>query len=242
MRGIVVKPAEIGGCQRRVEGQQCSVRGANLLAHRGLYSLLCYRTPKRLYLILLIVTRLPLVIKIPKVISTKLTQIGQATMTLAEQKHRKKEQRREHILRAAERPFFSRIPIVGPFVRRLLIAGMEPFAPRVEDNSEAATLIRAATTCAAGPCVCYELHPESVYTESIFLDELADSMVRAGNARYVTPEEAIDVLYAYSTDRPIIVTNVSGKPCEISSSSRKWCVAWNMELNGLKCVIRELEK
>jgi len=119
---------------------------------------------------------------------------------------------------------------------------MEPFAPHVEDSSEAATLIRTATRCAAGPCVCYELHPESVYTESIFLDELADSMVRAGNARYVTPEEAIDVLYAYSKDRPIIVANVSGKPREICSSSRKWCVAWNMERNGLKCVIGELEK
>ena len=119
---------------------------------------------------------------------------------------------------------------------------MEPFAPHVEDSSEAATLIRTATRCAAGPCVCYELHPESVYTESIFLDELADSMVRAGNARYVTPEEAIDVLYAYSKDRPIIVANVSGKPREISSSSRKSCVAWNMKRNGLNCVIRELEK
>jgi hypothetical protein len=127
-------------------------------------------------------------------------------------------------------------------VRRVLIAGMEPFAPRVEDTSEVTTLVRAATTRAAGPCVCYELHPESVYTESIFLDELADRLVSAGSARYVTPEEAIDVLYAYSTDRPIIVANVSGKPCEISSSSRKCCVAWNMERNGLKCIIRELEK
>jgi hypothetical protein len=183
-----------------------------------------------------------LVIKIPKVICTKNSHNGEATMTLAEQKQREKEQRREHILRAAQRPFFSRIPIVGPFVRRVLIAGMEPFAPRVEDNSEVATLIRAATTCAAGPCVCYEPHPESVYTESIFLDELANSMVSASNARYVTPEEAIDVLYAYSKDRPVIVADISGKPREISSSSRKCCVAWNMERNGLKCVIRELEK
>jgi len=163
-------------------------------------------------------------------------------MVLAQRKQWEEEPRGERVLRAAERLLFSRIPVVGPFVRRALIAEMEPFAPHVEDSSEAATLIRTATRCAAGPCVCYELHPESVYTESIFLDELADSMVRAGNARYVTPEEAIDVLYAYSKDRPIIVANVSGKPREISSSSRKCCVAWNMERNGLKCVIRELEK
>ena len=147
-----------------------------------------------------------------------------------------------HIKRALFLLRWVRIPIVGPFVRRALIAGMEPFAPRVEDSSEAATLIRAATTCAAGPRVCYALHPESVYTESIFLDELADSMVRAGHARHVTQEEAIDTLNAYSKGRPIIVANVSGKPREICSSSTKWCVAWNMERNGLKCVIRELRK
>ena len=174
--------------------------------------------------------------------STKHSQNSEAPMTLAEQKQREKEQRREHILRAAERPFFSRIPIVGHFVRRVLIAGIAPFTPRVEHNSEVAALIRAATTCAVGARVCYALHPESVYTESVFLDELADGMVGAGNARYVTPEEAIDVLYAYSNDSPIIVADVSGKPREISSSSRKSCVAWNMKRNGLNCVIRELEK
>ncbi len=147
-----------------------------------------------------------------------------------------------HIKRALFLLRWVRIPIVGPFVRRALIAGIAPFAPRVVDNLEAATLIRAATTCAVGPRVCYALHPESVYTESIFLDGLADGMVGAGNARHVTQKEAIDTLHAYSKGRPIIVANVSGKPREISSSSRKSCVAWNMEQNGLKCVIRELEK
>ena len=82
-----------------------------------------------------------------------------------------------------------------------------------------------------------------MYTESIFLDGLADGMVGAGNARHVTQKEAIDTLHAYSKGRPIIVANVSGKPREISSSSRNsFVVTWNMEQNGLKCVIRELEK
>ena len=46
----------------------------------------------------------------------------------------------------------------------------------------AATAIHAATTCAAGPRVCYAVHPNSAYTESVFLDELADGMVRAACA------------------------------------------------------------
>jgi len=116
---------------------------------------------------------------------------------------------------------------------------MAPFALRVIDKSKAAAHIREAATCAIGPRVCYALHPESVFTESIFLDELADGMVRAGHARYATPEEAINVVRAYSNRRPIIVANVSGTPREICSSSTKWCVAWNMERRGLKCVIRQ---
>jgi len=52
-----------------------------------------------------------------------------------------------HIKRALFLLRWVRIPIVGPFVRRALIAGIAPFAPRVEDKSEAATYSRSDNVC-----------------------------------------------------------------------------------------------
>ena len=61
-------------------------------------------------------------------------------------------------------------------------------------------------------------------------------MVKAGKARVVSKEEAVETLKKYGT--PIIVSKVSGQYNEICRSSPKECVYWNAERAGLKCLRR----
>ena len=58
----------------------------------------------------------------------------------------------------------------------------------------ATKVIQGSKKCAVGERVCKEIHRNSEFTESVFLDELAEGMVKIGRARYVTKEEAINTL------------------------------------------------
>jgi len=60
-------------------------------------------------------------------------------------------------------------------------------------------------------------------------------MVEAGQAKYVTKEEAFAVMDKYES-HPIIISKVSGKYSEICRTWPEKCLYWNMEKKGLHCI------
>ena len=76
---------------------------------------------------------------------------------------------------------------------------------------------------------------DSAFTESVFLNELAEGMVKAGKARYVAENDAISTLRKYQSN-PIIISRVSGKYMEICCSLPETCVYWRMEQCGITCL------
>lgn len=65
------------------------------------------------------------------------------------------------------------------------------------------------------------------------MDDLAVAMVRSGQARFVTGDEAISILEKYPGN-PLIIANVSEKAQEICRSYPKDCIYWNMKKNGFE--------
>jgi len=114
------------------------------------------------------------------------------------------------------------------------------FEPRVIDIDGASQLIQESNKCAAGERVCRALFKDSPLTETVFLDELAEGMEKAGKAKYVTKDEAITILKKYPKN-PIILSRVSGKYMEICRSWPENCVYWNLEEHGLKCLHRMVQ-
>ncbi|MBI4964431.1 MAG: hypothetical protein HY913_14225 [Desulfomonile tiedjei] len=118
-----------------------------------------------------------------------------------------------------------------------LLAAMRQLDPRLLTTESASRLIRESAKCAVGERVCRSAYKDTPLTESVFLDELAEGMVDAGKAKYVTQEEAIAVLGMYPK-YPTIVSKVSGKHMEICNTWPKTCVYWSQERRGLKCIAR----
>ena len=131
---------------------------------------------------------------------------------------------------------FVKIPIIGPMIGRELLRRVKRFEPKLIDMETASNLIREAEKCAVGERVCRAIHKNSEFTESVFLDELAEALVSAGRARYVTKEEAINTSKKYNDS--MILSKVVGKYMEICRSSPDVCVYWNMERCGLRCLNR----
>ena len=127
-----------------------------------------------------------------------------------------------------------KVPVIGYFIGKELLKMISKFEPRVVNVEKALKLIENADKVAVGRRICFELHRD-ILTESVFLDELADGLVAAKKARYVTKDEAISVLRKYSK-YPIIISKVSGKYMEICCTLPKVCVYWNMEKKGLRCL------
>ena len=96
-------------------------------------------------------------------------------------------------------------------------------------------LIQNSENCAAGERICRAIYKNSDFTESIFLDELAEGLVSVGKAKYVAKEEAMNILKEYSNN-PLILSKISGKYMELCCSSPDVCVYWRMERCGLKCL------
>lgn len=115
---------------------------------------------------------------------------------------------------------------------------IQAFEPLILTFAEASEYIRDATTIALGERVCRALHPESLSTESVFLDELAIEMIRSGKARAVTVEDAESSLRANS-GHPLIISKVSGRYQEICASCKADCVFWRAEKRGLHCLKRK---
>jgi len=132
---------------------------------------------------------------------------------------------------------FVKIPIIGSLIVKKLLDKIKKFDPRLIELKMASELIQGSMKCAVGQRVCRAIHKDSEYTESVFLDELAEGMIEAEKARDVTKEEALNTLKKY-LNNPLILSKVSGKYMEICPSSPGECVYWNMEKCKLKCLYR----
>ena len=109
---------------------------------------------------------------------------------------------------------------------------IQEFEARVLSFSEASASIRKARKIALGERVCRALHPKSVSTESVFLDELAEAMILSGQARAVSIEDAEGALKKHSC-HPLVISKVSGKYQEICASVPSDCLFWRAEKRGL---------
>jgi hypothetical protein len=112
---------------------------------------------------------------------------------------------------------------------------IQEFEPRILSVPEASVYIRKAAIIALGERVCQALHPGSVSTESVFLDELAEAMISSGQARLASIEDAEQTLKKHS-HHPLIISKVSGKYQEICASYPPDCVYWSAEKRGLHCL------
>jgi hypothetical protein len=117
-------------------------------------------------------------------------------------------------------------------------AGIRVFQPRLIDMAEAEQRIEAAHRCAVGPRACYPNTPEVEFTETVFLDELAEGMVAAGKAEIVSKKRAVDTLAKYKKN-PLVLSTVSGKPMELCRTCPENCIYWNMEKRDLVCLKRK---
>lgn len=112
------------------------------------------------------------------------------------------------------------------------------FEPTVISFERAIIAVRSARTIAIGERICRPLHQDSEFTESIFLDELAEAMTEAGHARSAGPAEAEQTLKTHSGQHPLVMSKVSGKYLEICASVPGSCVFWRAEKNGVRCMRR----
>jgi hypothetical protein len=98
---------------------------------------------------------------------------------------------------------------------KALLEKFAPSDPTLIMESEAARVIGAsAARCAVGERGCFKLVPGATFSETIFLDELADAMVGAGKAKMVTREEAVATLGKYQR-HPKVLSKLSGRPLEL---------------------------
>ncbi|NTU59020.1 MAG: hypothetical protein HGB00_08930 [Chlorobiaceae bacterium] len=128
------------------------------------------------------------------------------------------------------------LPIQDDRLERVMekIRAFEPICIAIAEASE---LIRSSRSVALGERVCRELHPDSEATQSVFLDELAEAMIRSGHARPATVDESVLALQQHS-GHPLIISKVSGRYQEICASHLPTCVFWKAEKQGLHCLKR----
>lgn len=109
--------------------------------------------------------------------------------------------------------------------------------PLVVGPTMAFEYLRTAEKCAIGDRLCNCEFPQAPPTCSVFLDELADAMVRAGKASHVSVDKAIESLSIHR-GKPIVVSKVEGKYMEVCRTWPEYCFYWNMERNSMKCLRR----
>ncbi len=125
----------------------------------------------------------------------------------------------------------------GSPVGKVLLQKLEPFDPQLLSPEEATHVIRASSRCAVADRMCIGIYPDTEYSESILLDDLADALVAVGKARVVTTDEAIATLEKYERN-PKVLSKVSGKPAELCCTVPDACIYWNTERRGLPCIRR----
>lgn len=147
----------------------------------------------------------------------------------------------------------ARIPILGSWIKNKIFDKTKNFKPLLINIEDASKLINGSEHCAVGERVCRAINKDSKptktmflwpqnrrfcqLTESVFLDELAEGMVKTQKARYVGKEEAINTLKKYP-ENPLILAKVSNKYMEICRSYPKDCVFYNMQRHKIKCLTK----
>ncbi len=132
---------------------------------------------------------------------------------------------------------YVKTPLVGRFVTKYGSYEMNKCDPVRISADAAGELIQGSRKYAVGQRVCNVLYGGADAGKSVFLDELAVGLVRAGKADYVPREEAVRTI-CQDRKGPIMITRVSGKHMEICRSIPKNCIYWNAEKHGLKCIKR----
>jgi len=112
------------------------------------------------------------------------------------------------------------------------------FEPLLLSLDQAIEYIMISKTIALGERICSAANPGSIYTESVFLDELAIEMIHSRHAKENSAEAAITYLER-SSGRPIIISKVSGRYQEICASIHSQCVYMRAEKKGLHCLKRK---
>jgi len=125
-------------------------------------------------------------------------------------------------------------PLVGSKLGERILEEIRKRNPKRMKDEQVSDLIQKARKCASGERFCRELHKETPLTETIFLDELAETMVEVGKAKYVTKQEAIEILGKYR-ENPLVVSVVSGKPMEVCRTWPERCLYWHLEKHGIRC-------
>jgi hypothetical protein len=64
---------------------------------------------------------------------------------------------------------------------------------------------------------------------------LDDKFLLVGKARYVTKQEAIEILGKYR-ENPLVVSVISGKPMELCRTWPERCLYWRLEKHGISCL------
>lgn len=128
-------------------------------------------------------------------------------------------------------------PVLGNRIGEELLKKIIVSEPKIINMNIASALVHESEKCAVGKRVCRAMNKDSELTESVFLDELAEGMVKAGKARYTEKEEAINTLGKYPKN-PLILAKVSNKYMEICRSNPKDCVYYNMHRCKIKCLTK----
>ncbi len=118
-----------------------------------------------------------------------------------------------------------------------ILKQIQLFAPLRVSEKQAFEFIDNARLCAVGERTCRCNYENAPYTESVFLNELAQAVVEMGKARWVDKAEAKSTLGKYP-GHPIVISKVSGSYMEICRSWPRKCIYWNMEKHKVRCVNR----
>ena len=130
-----------------------------------------------------------------------------------------------------------KIPVLGNQIGKELLKRIIVSEPKIIDMDVASSLINESKKCTVGERVCRAINKDSKLTESIFLDELAEGMIKAGKARSVEKECAIRTLEKYPKN-PLITAKVSNKYMEICRSYPEDCIYYNMHRCKIKCLTK----
>lgn len=120
---------------------------------------------------------------------------------------------------------------------KMIYKEIQSFAPMRLNEKQAFALIDDADMCAVGERSCKCNYEDAPYSETVFLNELAEAVVASGKARWVDKETAKASIKKYS-GLPIITSKVSGRYMEICRSWPKKCIYWNMEMHKVRCIKR----
>jgi len=131
-----------------------------------------------------------------------------------------------------------RVPLIKNAIRKKMTGKLEKYRDdfvlaSVEDIEG---IINSAATVAVGPRMCYHLYKKDM-SYSVFLDELAEAMIKEGYAKEISREDAIDVMKnGKESGRLQLISRVSGRPLELCNQSTKMCSLWKLERAGFKII------